>query len=508
MKKLLLSAALTLSLSGLAQADDQIRFTASDLPDVSQITLLTGGGALSDSAAVIDAQVGGDLSKAIKNAGFEGKFGKSIHFYNIGDFQRVTVIGTGDKALNVRELRDLGGHIAKASDKEDPISILAGDLETSVEAASAELAAGYRLGSYKFDKYKSEGPDADRVVTFYSQNADISQARYETDLEHLVDGIYFARDMGTEPGKSMYPERFAQSVRELFRGVDGAQVRVLGVREMTRHNMGALMGVGQGSVHDPRLVVVTYNGGAADTPPIALVGKGITFDTGGISLKPTSGQWQMKSDLSGAAAVAGTVYAAAKRGERINLVGVMAMAENMPADDAIRPGDVLETMSGKTIEVISTDAEGRLVLADAVRYAQDEFEPSFLIDIATLTGSAGSALGTDYAAIISRDWALSTAFMSIGKEVDEEVWPLPLNDNHFKAIKSEIADIKGSAGRPGASIGAAVIGTFVDEDQPWIHLDIAGVDWLESGRPTSPKGHAGWGVRFMDGVIRDRANKP
>ena len=508
MKKILLSAALTLSLSGLAQADDRYVFASSDLPDATHITLLTGEGALSGTAAAIDAQVGGDLSKALENAGFEGKFGKHIDFYNIGEFTRVTVVGTGDAALNKRQLRDLGGHIAKASDKDDPISVLAGDLETSVEAASAELAAGYRLGSYKFDKYKSGEPDTDRTVTFHSRDAALSETRYETDLEHLVGGIYFARDMGTEPGKSMYPERFAQSVRELFRGVGGVQVRVLGTREMARQNMGALMGVGQGSIHDPRLVVVIYNGGAADAPPIALVGKGITFDTGGISLKPNTGQWQMKSDLSGAAAVAGTIYAAAKRGEKINLVGVMAMAENMPADDAIRPGDVLETMSGKTIEVISTDAEGRLVLADAVRYAQDEFEPSFLIDIATLTGSAGRALGDDYAAIISRDLSLSKSLMEIGKEVGEEVWPLPLNDNHFKAIKSDIADIKGSGGRPGASIGAAVIGTFIDEDQPWVHLDIAGVDWLDSGRPTSPKGHSGWGVRFMDGVIRDRAKKP
>jgi len=335
----------------------------------------------------------------------------------------------------------------------------------------------------------------------------VSKTLFLDDLSHLVTGVNFARDMGTEPGKNMYPEQFAQDVKALVRGIPGVRFQSLELRDLQRNNMGALIGVGQGSVHDPRLVVVTYNGARAEQDPIALVGKGITFDTGGISLKPNTGQWLMKSDLSGAAAVAGAVYAAAKRGEKINLVGVMSMAENMPASDAIRPGDVLETMSGKTIEVMSTDAEGRLVLSDAITYTQENFDPSLLIDIATLTGSAGRALGDDYAALITRDWALSEEMMEIGKTVGEHVWPLPLNDNHYKAIKSDIADIKSTAGSPGASIGGAVIGTFVDEDQPWVHLDIASVDWVNSSTPTSPKGHAGWGVRFMDGVVRDRAGK-
>ena len=506
MKKLLLATALTFSLSSTAQAEDSFAFAPAEMPDADHVTLLISDGDLSGTAAAIDAAANGGLSRAIENAGFEAKFGKSKHFYNIGDYTRVTVIGTGDETLSMRKLRDLGGHVAMASDNDVSLDVVVEGLNTSSPNAAAELAAGYGLGAYRFTKYKSDAEDVDRTVTFLSGNAAASQRAFEGDLEHLVRGVNFARDMGTEPGKSMYPEAFAQAVRELFRGVSGVQVQVLGVRDMTRHNMGALMGVGQGSVHDPRLVVVTYTGDRSGAAPIALVGKGITFDTGGISLKPNSGQWLMKSDLSGAAAVAGTLYAAAQRGENINLVGVMAMAENMPADDAIRPGDVLETMSGKTIEVISTDAEGRLVLSDAVRYAQDEFSPSLLVDIATLTGSAARAMGDDYAAVLSRDWDLNEEFMAIGKEVGEDVWPLPLNDNHFKKIKSDIADIKGSGGNPGASVGAAVIGTFIDEDQPWVHLDIAGVDWLDKGRPTTPKGHAGWGVRFMDGVVRDRAS--
>lgn len=266
------------------------------------------------------------------------------------------------------------------------------------------------------------------------------------------------------------------------------------------------MGVGMGSVHEPKLLVIEYRGADKDTAPLALVGKGITFDTGGISIKPNSGMWAMKSDLSGAAAVAGTMLAAASRGEEVNLVGLMPLAENMPAGNAIRPGDVLTTMQGTTIEIISTDAEGRLILADAVRYAQDKYKPSMLLNIATLTGSAARALSDEYAALITREWDLSIKMMAIGKASGEDVWPLPLHANHFKQIKSDIADIKNSgAGDPGASIGAAVIATFVDENIPWVHLDIAGVDWLENETATAPKGSHGWGVRFMDELIRQHA---
>jgi leucyl aminopeptidase len=215
----------------------------------------------------------------------------------------------------------------------------------------------------------------------------------------------------------------------------------------------------------------------------------------------------MKSDLSGAAAVAGTLYATAQRGENINLIGFMPLAENMPSQDAIRPGDVLGTMKGVSIEVISTDAEGRLILADAVYYAQQKYKPKMLVNIATLTGSAGRALSDEYAAVITRDFALSTKMMDIGELSGELVWPLPLHANHFKQIESPIADIKNSgAGNPGASVGAAVVATFIEKDLPWVHLDIAGVDWLEADIDVAPKGSQGWGVRFMDQLVRDNAN--
>jgi leucyl aminopeptidase len=499
--------ALTLSLApSLATAKTTFQFENANLPSGKHVTVLVDSdGVLTGMAAEIDSLSGGRLSEAIENADFKGKFGETRTFYGLRPYTSLTVVGMGDKILTAPKLHDLGGYIAKASDNDLSIEVVAESINTPTASVSANFAAGYAMGSYTFKKYKTNFEDKDRTVTFIAEDAAQSSSVYNNDLAHLVKGQSFARDMGTEPGKSMYPELFAQRVSDMFRGVPNVSVEVLDLRDLARNNMGALIGVGQGSVHDPRLIVVNYRGGASGAAPIALVGKGITFDTGGISIKPNSGQWLMKSDLSGAAAVAGTVYAAAKRGEKVNVVGVMSMAENMPSGKAIRPGDVLETMSGKTIEVMSTDAEGRLVLSDAVTYVQEKHDPSLLIDIATLTGSVGRALGTDYAGVITRDWALSEEMMVIGKSVGEPVWPLPLNKSHYKAIKSDIADIKSTAGSPGASIGGAVIGTFIDEDQPWVHLDIAGVDWLTSGTPTSPKGHSGWGVRFMDGVLRDKA---
>ncbi len=479
-------------------------------------------GTFSQAVAQINTKTGGRLETALENANYKGSFGKKLHLYGLAPYKSILVVGAGSDDLSVRNLRDLGGHIAQANksqarnqanksqarNNDYGLSVIAEGLNTTVSQSSAQLAMGYALGSYGFDKYKGKKTATNRTLRFLSNGFAASKALYENDLQHVVTGVNFARDMGTEPGKSIYPESYVQRVRQLFKGVGHVKIEVMGVAQMQRHNMGALLGVGQGSIHDPRLVIVTYMGGAKNEAPIALAGKGITFDTGGISIKPNSGQWQMKSDLSGAAAVAGTLYATAMRGDKVNLVGVMAMAENMPARDAIRPGDVLQTMSGKTIEVMSTDAEGRLVLSDAVTYVQKQYDPRLLIDIATLTGSAARAMGADYAAVITRDWDLAVDMMRIGKLAGEDVWPLPLNSNHFKAIRSDIADIKSTAGNPGASIGAAVIGTFVDEGRVWVHLDIAGVDWLNKATPTTPKGHAGWGVRFLDTVIREYQATP
>ena len=240
-----------------------------------------------------------------------------------------------------------------------------------------------------------------------------------------------------------------------------------------------------------------------ERPTLALAGKGITFDSGGFSLKNNDGMWKMKADMTGAAVVSATVLAAARRGADVNVVGLAALAENMPSGTAIRPGDVLTSMSGKTIEISSTDAEGRLVLSDAVHFAQVEYSPAVLIDVATLTGSVSRAVGPDYAGLFSRDDELAARLLDAGVTSGEQLWRLPLNDAFFERIESDIADVvNGGISAAGASIGAAFIGTFVAEDQSWAHLDIAGVDYADEALPTVPTGFSGWGVRILDEFIR------
>ena len=462
---------------------------------------------LTGSAQTVNQQTDGALLKAMQAAEVNSAFGKIQSFYGLGPYAQITVVGMADEPLTQASLQDLGGYAVSElpANGEQPVSILTDNLTTDIATPAAWIAMGAGLRDYHFDKYKkAESKTTARQLVIQSGDVKAATDKYQQDLRYLVQGIHLARDMASEPGKSIYPQAFVDKVKAQFKGIDNVDIDVLKLSDLKKHNMGALMGVGQGSIHDPRLLVIEYTGGKKGDAPIALVGKGITFDTGGISLKKNDGMWAMKSDLSGAAAVAGTMLAVASRAEAVNLVGLMPLAENMPAEDAIRPGDVLTTMQGTTIEIISTDAEGRLILADAVRYAQDEYQPKMLVNIATLTGSAARALSDEYAALITREWELSEQMMAAGKASGELVWPLPLHPNHFKQLKSEIADIKNSGvGSPGASIGAAVVGTFIDEDLPWVHLDIAGVDWLNSDIAVAPKGSQGWGVRFMDQVVRD-----
>jgi leucyl aminopeptidase len=439
---------------------------------------------------------------------FTGKNGETLSLDLIAGTEQIVLMGVSQaQPLSPVDLQNLGGKIAaelSATSDNVNATILVNNLDTRDRTAAAHIAYGYHLRAYHFDKYKS---DKDKVIsrlTFVTNNTDANTTKYNEDLRYVAQGVHMARDMAWEPGKTIYPASFVEEVKAAFKDLDNIDIEVLGVQQMERLDMGALLGVGHGSIHDPKLLIIEYKGGNTGSAPLVLAGKGITFDTGGTSIKPNSGMWAMKSDLSGAAAVAGTMYALASRGERANVIGVMPLAENMPGSKAIRPGDVLETMKGTTIEIISTDAEGRLILADAVYYAQQQYNPKMLVNIATLTGSAARALSDEYAALVTRDFAFSTEIMAVGKSAGEHVWPLPLHPNHFDQLQSNIADIKNSGvGNPGASIGAAVVGTFVDEELPWVHLDIAGVDWLDKATDTAPKGAHGWGVRFMDQLVRE-----
>jgi leucyl aminopeptidase len=492
---------------GVALAMPTFEFNSDELPSNGRVVVFLGAdGGLGDLGDDLNEATDGRLAEAIETTEFKGDFGETLSLAAISPYREIVLIGSGEVDLSARSLHDLGGYAAAAADDEDGLALIIDGLDSGVAGAGAHLALGYALGDYRFTTYKTVEPaPADGEVRLIgSDRAD--QRRFEDDLRYLAEGVTLTRKLGNEPGNRLWPQRFVEHVSAAFEGVDGVTLTVLDADGIRERGMGALMGVGQGSIHDPRLLVVSYRGGDSDDAPIALVGKGITFDTGGISIKSNDGMWYMKSDLSGAAAVAGTVLAAAKRGEAINVVGVMPLAENMPSQDAIRPGDVLTSMAGKTVEIMSTDAEGRLLLLDAVHYAQIEFEPRLLLNIATLTGSAARATGDEYAVVITRDMALSLEMMDIGEAAGEDVWPLPLHPNHFKQIESLIADIKNTGGSPGASIGAAVVGTFVADDLPWVHLDIAGVDWRDVATPTAPIGHAGWGVRFMDTLLRREAD--
>jgi leucyl aminopeptidase len=459
----------------------------------------------------IDQESGGQLSKLMQLNKFKAEKGNTLHLQMVGTVESLLLMGSQDKdGLSAPELQDLGGKIASSLDSTKEILDIAVHVENLLTAEahpSAHIAYGYHLRHYSFDRYKSQKSEGKSDVTLVINNVDSAQNAaklYHSDLAYIAQGVHLTRDLATEPGKNMYPKAFVDVVTAKFKGIKNVDVDVLDMRDIKKLKMGALEGVGQGSINDPRLLVIKYSGSKKADAPIALVGKGITFDTGGISLKKNTGMWAMKSDLAGAAAVAGVLYASAQRGENINLIGIMPLAENMPSQDAIRPGDVLETMKGVSIEIISTDAEGRLILADAVYYAQQKYKPKMLLNIATLTGSAARALSDEYAAVITRDFELSRKMMDIGERSGENVWPLPLHANHFEQIESPIADIKNSgAGNPGASIGAAVVATFIDEELPWVHLDIAGVDWLEVDIDVAPKGSQGWGVRFMDQLVRD-----
>jgi leucyl aminopeptidase len=310
----------------------------------------------------------------------------------------------------------------------------------------------------------------------------------------------------TEPANAVYPESFVERTRAAFAGEQNVSIEVLDVPAMQKLGMGGMLSVGLGSARPPRLLLVRYRG-AGDAAPVAFVGKGITFDSGGISIKPAENMWRMKYDMSGAAAATGAVLALAKRDAKVNAVAVAALAENMPSGSASRPGDVVRTMSGKTFEIMSTDAEGRMVLADAVWYVQERDKPRVLIDIATLTGSQVTALGDEYAGLFSRNDALAAAIDAAGKASGEEVWRLPLHPSYAKDVESPIADLRngGSSNRAGAGIGAHFIGEWIQPDTQWAHLDIASMAWREDGAlPTVPLGAAGFGVRLFDRYVRDQ----
>lgn len=491
-----------------------IRFVTAGSGEVVAV-MATEGGELLGAGKALDSASGGRIAKAVKAAGFKGGAGQVVDVLAPDgvDFSRVLVIGVGKaEAADGMGVERWAGHAVKRTLTAVEKLVLQPDAlpGVAIAEAGAHAAMGARLASYRFDTYRTKlKPDqkpALQAVEIVLEHTAAAKARAEVDAA-IVEGVFFARDLVSEPPNVLYPESFAERLRDLE--TIGVEVEILEPAAMEKLGMGALLGVAQGSARPARLVAMKWNGSSMKkAKPFAIVGKGVTFDTGGISLKPGAGMDEMKGDMGGAAAVAGAMKAIALRKAKANVVGIVALVENMPGSNAQRPGDIVNTMSGQTIEVLNTDAEGRLILADAVWYAQDKYEPVALVDLATLTGAVIVALGHEHAGMCANDEDLAHAITSAATAEGEPVWRLPLSAAYDKLIDTPNADMKNIAGKPvaGSIIGAQFIKRFIKDDTPWAHLDIAGTA-TKAGPyddPLSPAWATGYGVRLLNRLIANK----
>lgn len=479
-------------------AERPIRFAAQAPAGGTLVVPMAGA----DDLTRVPAALRDATTRAVAAAGFKAAPDKILSLYAVGGYDRVVLIGVPTGPLDSAALADFGGRaVQETRDTSGPVAILADGIAPEIADAGAHVALGATLGQYRFDRLKNlTATSATDPVTIVGSG----EASFRREYQGVADGARMTRDLITMPSNNKHPESFVAAVRAQFAGVGNVRITVLDEAQMRALNMGSILSVSQGSRRPARMMIVEYRG-AGNAAPLALVGKGITFDTGGISLKPGAGMEAMRGDMSGAAAVMGAAYAVAKRGAKANIVAIAALAENMPGDNASRPGDVVRTMNGQTIEIISTDAEGRMVLADANQYAIDRYKPAALVNIATLTGAIISALGDDYAGLFARDDALADRLMTASARSGEALWRMPLHPSYADDMKSPIADIANSVRTSGAGAGrgAHFIGFLTPEPTPWAHLDIAGVDGTDDSLPTMPKGARGFGVRLFDALVRE-----
>ncbi|MEA2837848.1 MAG: leucyl aminopeptidase [Bradyrhizobium sp.] len=441
---------------------------------------------------------------------FKGKHGSTLDFLAPEGVKasRLIVVGTGKAAdLKHNDFLKLGGAAAgKLRPGGDAVTIIA-ELPAGAmkPAQAAAVASGVRLRAYRFDRYKTRKKDGEDAVL----NAEISLAVGDVSAakkafasdDHIVDGVIIARELVNEPPNVLFPVEFARRASQLRKlGVD---IDVLDEKAMRKLGMGALLGVGQGSTQPSRTVIMRWNGGKKSEQPVAFIGKGVCFDTGGISIKPAAAMEEMKGDMGGAACVVGLMHALAARKARVNVVGAIGLVENMPDGNAQRPGDIVTSMSGQTIEIINTDAEGRLVLADVLWYVAKKFKPKFMIDLATLTGAIMVALGTEYAGLFSNNDQLAERLTTVGEATGERVWRMPLGPEYDKQIDSQFADMKNAGSRNGGSITAAqLLQRFVD-DTPWAHLDIAGTAMGAPKNEINQSWASGYGVRLLERLVAE-----
>jgi leucyl aminopeptidase len=485
----------------------QIRF-ADSRPTGDYALVLPVAGKDRSSLASLGASKNA-VSAALDRQRFEGDASSSSEQFidDGGSPRRLLIIGTGTGTSSHDAAEKIGGAAVsklQTSGETTAVIDLTG-LDYDADAA-ARVGLGAALRSWRYDRYRTKLKDNQKptLTEIVIVGADSGGSkRYEERWAPVVEGVSLTRELVTEPANIIYPETFVERVRASVKD-SGLEVEVLDRAAMEKLGMGALLGVAQGSVREGRLLVLKWSGGAKGVQPVAFVGKGVTFDTGGISIKPAAGMEAMKWDMGGAGAVAGAMKAIALRKARANVVGICGLVENMPGGNAQRPGDVVTSMSGQTVEVINTDAEGRLVLADAVTYVQRNFKPSTIIDLATLTGAILISLGHEWAGLFSNNDELAGKLQSAGEESGDKLWRMPMAEAFDRLIDSPIADMKNVGPREGGSITAAqFIQRFVENGVKWAHVDMAGKAWSDKAGTTHEKGATGFGVRLLDQYVAD-----
>jgi len=493
----------------------RIVFAERKIPDRGALVLtVTADKTLGRTAMALDRASGHALSKAVAATRFSGKCGEVLVVPALASVAAAPLILVGlGKAEDVDRLaaEKAGAEALAAADRSGAAAAtFAIDRPAGARIKADEMAErvafAARLRRYRFEKYRTrQRPEEKSALARFTVACDDPAAarRLFARGNTTADAVYAVRDLVSEPANAIGPKAFASQARKLARL--GVKVEVLGRARMESLGMGALLGVGQGSVQEPQLVVMQWLGDrrGKSGAPVALIGKGVTFDTGGISIKPAQGMEDMKWDMAGAAAVYGTIYSLAARKAKANVVGLVGLVENMPSGTAQRPGDIVRSHSGQTIEVINTDAEGRLVLADAMSYCQSRFKPRVMVDVATLTGAIIISLGDAYAGLFSNDDTLAKQLTDAGAAVGENLWRMPLDASYDEALKSEAADMRNvTRGREaGSATAAQFLKRFVDPGVAWAHLDIAGVAWSKKDRGTVPAGATAWGVRLLDELV-------
>jgi leucyl aminopeptidase len=479
-----------------------IQFRATDLDVIAahpgRVVVFAGsGGASGPAARKVNRLSRGALDRFLGSPVFERlKQGEAADLaWPAGLAAEAVQIVKLDRSADPVTARKAGAAIGRALGPSGALVVAEG------HPKAAEISFGLALRAYDFTTYRTSEVKAPGEVTVMATHPEAVAAQ-SAPRAALAEGVFFARDLTNEPANVLTPQDFAArlaAMQEL-----GLEVEILEEEEMRKLGMNALLGVGQGSVNRSKIVIMRWNGGKPEAAPFAVIGKGVTFDTGGISIKPAAGMEDMTGDMGGAGVVAGLMRALALRKAKANVVGLVGLVENMPDGNAQRPGDVVKSMKGDTIEVINTDAEGRLVLADVMWYAQERFKPSGMVDLATLTGAMIVALGHENAGVFSNDDALCAALLKAARAEGEGAWRMPMGEVYDALLKSRIADMKNVTGREGGSITAAqFLQRFVKPGLPWCHLDIAGTASVKTDTAFSPKGATGWGVVTLDRLIRD-----